>query len=83
MDRAIKVTMKYLIYLPKDYDQKASWPLVLFLHGSGERGDNLDLVKKHGPPKLIDGAKQFPFIVVSPQCPKSAVVGAVQADGVA
>ena len=61
--------MKYLIYLPKDYEQKASWPLMLFLHGSGERGDNLDLVKKHGPPKLIDAGKQFPFIVVSPQCP--------------
>ena len=35
----------------------------------GERGDNLDLVKKHGPPKLIAAGKQFPFIVVSPQCP--------------
>ena len=69
LDRTIKVTMKYLIYLPKDYEQKESWPLMLFLHGSGERGDNLDLVKKHGPPKLIDAGKQFPFIVVSPQCP--------------
>jgi len=70
LDRTIKVTMKYLVYLPKDYDQKDSWPVLLFLHGSGERGDNLDLVKKHGPPKLIDGGKQFPCIVVSPQCPK-------------
>ena len=70
MDRTIKVTMKYLIYLPKDYNQKAAWPLMLFLHGSGERGDDLDLVKKHGPPKLIEAGKQFPFIVVSPQCPK-------------
>ena len=69
LDRTIKVTMKYLIYLPKDYDQKDSWPVMLFLHGSGERGDNLDLVKKHGPPKLIGAGKQFPFIVVSPQCP--------------
>ncbi len=69
LDRTIKVTMKYLIYLPNDYDQKDSWPVLLFLHGSGERGDNLDLVKVHGPPKLIAGGKQFPFIVVSPQCP--------------
>lgn len=69
LDRTIKVAMKYLVYLPKEYDQKDSWPLLLFLHGSGERGDNLDLVKKHGPPKLIAGGKQFPFIVVSPQCP--------------
>ena len=69
LNRTTKVTMKYLIYLPKDYDQKDSWPVLLFLHGSGERGDNLDLVKKHGPPKLIGAGKQFPFIVVSPQCP--------------
>lgn len=65
----IKVEMGYLLYLPKNYDQQESWPLVLFLHGSGERGDNLELVKKHGPPKLIAAGKQFPFIVVSPQCP--------------
>jgi len=37
---------------------------------TGERGDDLSLVKKHGPPKLIDAGRQFPFIVVSPQCPK-------------
>jgi predicted peptidase len=40
---------------------------MLFLHGAGERGDNLDDVKKHGPPKLISQKKDFPFIVVSPQ----------------
>lgn len=66
----VKVQMNYLLYLPDDYDQKDSWPLLLFLHGSGERGDDLELVKKHGPPKLIDEGHQFPFIVVSPQCPK-------------
>jgi predicted peptidase len=69
LDRSIKVTMQYLVYLPKDYEQKESWPLMLFLHGSGERGDDLNLVKKHGPPKLIEAGRQFPFIVVSPQCP--------------
>ena len=57
LGQATKVTMKYLIYLPKDYGQKDSWPVLLFLHGSGERGDNLDLVKKHGPPKLIAGGQ--------------------------
>ena len=71
LNRTIQVTMKYLLYLPKDYEQKPSWPLMLFLHGAGERGDNLDLVRKHGPPKLIEAGKQFPFIVVSPQCPKN------------
>lgn len=70
LDVTIRVQMGYLLYLPKDYDTKESWPLVLFLHGSGERGDDLELVKKHGPPKLIGEGKEFPFIVVSPQCPK-------------
>jgi len=68
LKREVTVTMNYLLYLPKDYDQKPSWPLLLFLHGMGERGDNLDLVKKHGPPKLIAEGKEFPFIVLSPQC---------------
>jgi predicted peptidase len=69
LEREVKITMNYLIYLPKDYDEKQSWPLLLFLHGAGERGDDLELVKVHGPPKLIAQGKEFPFIVVSPQCP--------------
>jgi predicted peptidase len=69
-----KVSLKYLLYLPKGYGEKKDqkWPLMLFLHGAGERGDDLSLVKKHGPPKLIDQGKEFPFIVVSPQCPISS-----------
>jgi predicted peptidase len=66
-----KVSLKYLLYLPKGYGEKKDqkWPLMLFLHGAGERGNDLNLVKKHGPPKLIEAGKGFPFIVVSPQCP--------------
>lgn len=71
LERNIKVAMNYLLYLPKDYAQKESWPLLLFLHGAGERGDDLDRVKVHGPPKLIAAGKEFPFIVVSPQCPNN------------
>ena len=62
--------MDYLLYLPPNYEAKKKWPLMLFLHGGGERGSNLDLVKRHGPPKLISKGKEFPFIVISPQCPK-------------
>lgn len=64
-----KVSLNYLLALPKDYEKKEKWPLMMFLHGSGERGDNLELLKKHGPPRLIEEGKEFPFIVVSPQCP--------------
>lgn len=70
VETQITVSMDYLLYLPKDYAKSDSWSLLLFLHGSGERGDDLDLVTIHGPPKLIKEGKQFPFIVVSPQCPK-------------
>ena len=49
----VPVEMDYLLYLPKDYDEKDSWPLVLFLHGAGERGDNLELVKKHTSPRML------------------------------
>ena len=66
-----KVGYDYLLYLPGDYDpsQAKAWPLMLFMHGSGERGTDIEVVKKHGPPKLVAAGKQFPFILVSPQCP--------------
>ena len=63
--------MHYLLHLPKAYknDTDKKWPLLIFLHGAGERGNNLDLVKKWGPPKQAEENKELPFIVVSPQCP--------------
>jgi len=65
------VAAEYLIYLPKDYHarSKTRWPLILFLHGAGERGANLSKVAVHGPPKLAKQGRDFPFILVSPQCP--------------
>ena len=66
-----EVTLRYLLYLPPDYDPEGEpQPLVLFLHGAGERGDDLEMVKKHGPPKLVEAGREFPFILVSPQCPE-------------
>ena len=63
--------MQYLLYLPPAYDtNEEKWPLLLFLHGAGERGDDLELVKVHGPPKMIAQRRDFPFVVISPQCPK-------------
>ncbi|WP_431216104.1 alpha/beta hydrolase-fold protein [Puia sp. P3] len=61
--------VNYLLYLPQGYakDSTQKWPLLLFLHGSGERGDDLEKLKTHGPPKLIAQGRQYPFIVVSPQ----------------
>ena len=71
--KTIKVTVgsKYLLYLPDTYQaSKDRWPLILFLHGSGERGDDLSKVEVHGPPKLVaKEGREFPFVMVSPQCP--------------
>ena len=68
------ITLDYLLYLPKDYDQdpEKEWPLLLFLHGAGERGSDLGLVKRNGPPRLVEEGMELPFIVVSPQCPANS-----------
>lgn len=65
------VSANYLLFLPKDYraGSKKKWPLILFLHGAGERGTNIWKVAAHGPPKLVRQQPDFPFIVLSPQCP--------------
>ena len=65
------VSAQYWIYLPRDYSTRSQerWPLILFLHGAGERGTNLSKAAMHGPPKLVKQGQDFPFIIVSPQCP--------------
>ena len=66
----ITVTAKfdYLLFLPQGYQQsKQRWPLMLFLHGSGESGTNLAKVKTEGLPKIVESMPDFPFILVSPQ----------------
>ena len=64
-----KFKYSYLLYLPEGYGKEdKKWPVMLFLHGSGESGSDINKVKVHGPPKICE-AKKFPFIVVSPQSP--------------
>jgi len=64
--------INYLLFLPQGYVAKSEkrWPLILFLHGAGERGTNIWKVATHGPPKNVAEHPEFPFIVVSPQCPE-------------
>ncbi|MEO0796139.1 MAG: prolyl oligopeptidase family serine peptidase [Verrucomicrobiota bacterium] len=72
-EREIRKTLSadYLLYLPKQYDAEPEkhWPLIIFLHSSGERGEDISKVARHGPPHLIEQGKDFPFIIVSPLCP--------------
>ncbi|MCD6049908.1 MAG: phospholipase/carboxylesterase [Verrucomicrobia bacterium] len=69
------LTLDYLLYLPKDYttEKTKTYPTILFLHGAGERGTNVNKVAVHGPPKLVKAGKDFPFIIISPQCPNGQV----------
>jgi pimeloyl-ACP methyl ester carboxylesterase len=70
--KTLITTTNYLLFLPKGYTQAAEqkWPLIVFLHGSGERGSDVQKVKVYGPPKIVETKPDFPFIVVSPQCPE-------------
>lgn len=63
---------RYLLYKPasKQNGSTGKWPLLVFLHGRGERGNNLNLVKKHGPAKIVEH-KDLPFVIASPQCPRT------------
>lgn len=67
----------YLAYVPEAYykNPSANFPVLLMLHGMGEKLWNpqntsqLNLVRKYGPAMLIDKGQEFPFIVITPQCP--------------
>lgn len=68
-----QASLRYLLFLPQGYQPPSQtnhrWPLLLFLHGAGERGNDLAQVTRHGPPKQVLSQPDFPFVVVSPQCP--------------
>lgn len=60
----------YVKYLPKDFDPEKKYPLVFFLHGAGERGEDLDIAMRHGyMQKVRDEGAEYPFIFIGPQCP--------------
>ena len=80
--KMIKVTpnqgdrIPYWLYLPENAaENDKKLPVVVFLHGMGQRGSNLDQVLAHGPPKLIAKGKHFPFIMIAPQCPNDSHKG--------
>ncbi|CAH1002240.1 hypothetical protein LEM8419_03158 [Neolewinella maritima] len=61
-------SMHYLVYYPAGYDTSAQdYPLVLFLHGGGEGGDDLERVKINGPTRRVAAGHEFPFILLTPQ----------------
>jgi predicted peptidase len=67
-------TLPYRILLPENYDAKRKYPLVLFLHGAGERGNDNEKQLIHGSKQFLkpDIRKDYPAIVVFPQCPENS-----------
>lgn len=61
------VAYRYLVHLPRG--EQGRWPMILFLHGAGERGSDLEMIKVHGIPRIVEEQPDFPFITISPQCP--------------
>lgn len=69
--------LRYIMTTPSGFDpSKESLPMIVFLHGAGERGDDLDLVKVHGIPKYFCADNDYRglrVITLSPQCPADRV----------
>ena len=63
-----RVALPYRVWLPAAYDSAKTWPAILFLHGSGERGTDLTFVARNGPPRIAE-TRGLPFVVIAPQLP--------------
>lgn len=70
-ETVIKEEFQYYLYFPENYDtnKDEKFPLLLFLHGGGESGGDLEEIKTNGPPKLIAEGNEFPFLILAPQNP--------------
>ncbi len=66
--------LPYRILYPENYDRSQKYPLVLFLHGGGERGNDNEKQLVHGVKTFLDAdaRKKFPCIVIAPQCPQDS-----------
>ena len=65
-------TLNYRYLLPENFDPAEKYPLVLFLHGAGERGSDNEKQLVHGSQLFLDNIKKYPAIVVFPQCPSDS-----------
>jgi len=65
--------VNYLLYVPPSYSQgpAADWPLILFLHGSEQRGDDPALLQDVALLAFAEQEGDFPFVALIPQCPRN------------
>jgi hypothetical protein len=66
------VQYRYLSYTPKEYDTDTlkRWPLIIYLHGGSRRGNDLIKLYADGIPDQLYRGREFPFIIIAPQCPE-------------
>ncbi len=72
-----KGRLKFLLFLPAPYGKSPSqkWPVIFFLHGAVERGDDPQILRRHGILRIAEEDPEFPFLVLSPQCPERSSWG--------
>jgi predicted peptidase len=79
LDRTVSVSgssYRYQVYVPADFRSKKSWPIILFLHGAGERGSDGLLQTDVGIGHAIrQNSARFPFVVILPQCGRGKIWG--------
>ncbi|MBZ5855933.1 carboxylesterase family protein [Flavihumibacter profundi] len=75
-------TLPYRILYPENYDRGKKYPLVLFLHGAGERGNDNELQLVHGSKLFLadSNRRKYPAIVIIPQCPLNVAWSSVSVD---
>lgn len=68
----IQVSFQYIFHIPDNTEltSDGKFPLILYLHGRQDRGDNLEALKSSGPAKIVNGQPKFPFAVLAPVCPE-------------
>ena len=69
----VSVEYPYLVYTPADFQAEERLPMIVFLHGAGERGSDPERMKCHSIPKLFDGPVNYRCVVICPQCPDGQV----------
>ncbi len=76
-----RVHLSYLLFLPASYatTPQTHWPLILYLHGGSLRGEGVEELRTLGLPHKLESEPDFPFVVVSPQCPAGEIWTDVEA----
>ena len=63
--------MNFEVYTPDSFEQNL--PMIVFLHGAGERGRNIEHLARHAIPRMLENGAQLPAVVLCPQCPADCV----------